>query len=152
MGALLQVQSGAQYPAADLMSDDRTYVVYDGECPFCSRYVKLLRLSAAAGRIELVDARHPHPIVQMLQTKGIDLDEGMALVQGDQISHGDECIHKLALMTTPSNAFNRINALIFRSAKASSVLYPILRSARNATLTLLGRTKIAQRSISRLDP
>jgi predicted DCC family thiol-disulfide oxidoreductase YuxK len=118
------------------------YVVYDGGCPFCSRYVKFLRLHAAVGRIELVDARSDHPIVAFLRERQIDLNEGMAFVQNGQISHGDECIHKMALLTTPSGVLNRLTAWIFRSATASRLLYPVLRSGRNMTLELLGRRKI----------
>jgi predicted DCC family thiol-disulfide oxidoreductase YuxK len=128
------------------MSPDKTYLVYDGECPSCSRYVKMLRFREAAGAdVELLNMREPHPVVSMLVAKNINLDDGMALVQGDQISHGDECIHKLALMTTPSTALNRINALIFRSATLSRVLYPFLRSSRNLTLKLLGRRRFKSR-------
>jgi hypothetical protein len=70
------------------------------------------------------------------------LNEGMAFVQNGQISHGDECIHKMALLTTPSGVLNRLTAWIFRSTTASRLLYPVLRSGRNMTLELLGRRKI----------
>jgi predicted DCC family thiol-disulfide oxidoreductase YuxK len=124
------------------MSSDITYVVYDGECPFCSHYAKTLRLRAAVGQVEFVNARGQHPVLEMLQTKGVDLDEGMALVQGDQIIHGHECIHKLALMTTPSNLLNLINAKLFHSRAAARALYPVLRCGRNAALKLMGRGKL----------
>ena len=119
------------------------YIVYDGECPFCSHYVKMLRLQAAAGQVDLINARTDHPVVVMLRDQQVDLDEGMAFVQNGQISVGDECIHKLALLTTPSDFFNRMNARIFRSPTASRLLYPILRSCRNAALRVLGRKKIS---------
>jgi predicted DCC family thiol-disulfide oxidoreductase YuxK len=122
--------------------NDVGYVVYDGECPFCSRYVRILRLRAAVGRIELVDARSDHPIVAFLRERQIDLNEGMAFVQNGQISYGDDCVHKMALLTTPSGVLNRLNAWIFRSATASRLLYPVLRCGRNMTLKLLGRRKI----------
>ena len=120
-----------------------SYIVYDGDCPFCTRYVKMLRLRAAVGSVEVVDARSDHPVVSFLHEREIDLDEGMALVQDGQISVGDVCIHKIALLTTPSDTFNRLNARIFRSATASRLLYPILRSFRNITLRALGRRKIS---------
>ena len=122
--------------------DSTDYIVYDGECPFCSRYVKMLRLQAAVGRIDLVDARSDHPIVAFLKDRQVNLDEGMAFVQNGQVSVGDECIHKIALLTTPSDVFNRLNGLIFQSATASRLLYPILRICRNTTLKLLGRRKL----------
>jgi len=129
----------------DDMREAPGIIVYDGECPFCSRYVAMLRLKAAFGAVELVDARSDHPAVRRLVEAGIDLDEGMALIQGDRIYHGDDCIHRLALMSTPSTLFNKLNVAIFRSPTASRVLYPFLRAGRNAALALLGRKKISAR-------
>jgi len=51
----------------------------------------------------------------------------------------------LALLSTPSSGFNRLNAALFRSPTASRLLYPVLRAGRNAVLRLLGRGKIEPR-------
>lgn len=118
-------------------------IVYDGECPFCTRYVAMLRLKAAFGNVRLVDARSGDPVVQRIVDAGLDLDEGMALIQGENIFHGDDCIHRLALMSTPSTLFNKINGAIFKSPTASRILYPFLRCGRNTALMLLGRRKIS---------
>jgi predicted DCC family thiol-disulfide oxidoreductase YuxK len=128
------VRSNEQW-LRSMSSEDSTYLVYDGECPFCSRFVKLVRLRQGIGHVELIDARHPHPVVSRLAELGIDLDEGMALVQGSRISYGDECIHQIALLSTSSGMFNRLHAWIFRSRYRSMVLYPILRAGaeRHAT-------------------
>ncbi|CAN0407117.1 unnamed protein product, partial [Scytosiphon promiscuus] len=32
-------------------------IVYDGECPFCSQYVKMLRIHESVGTVRLIDAR-----------------------------------------------------------------------------------------------
>lgn len=125
-------------------SKDNAKIVYDGECPFCSAYIRHLRLKEACGTVELIDARSDAMIVKELISKGYDLDEGMVLVLDGQVYHGDECIHALALMTSPSSLFNRINARIFSSRKLSTVLYPMLRGCRNAALRALGRTKIQE--------
>ncbi len=122
--------------------DDKTWLVYDGECPFCSEYVKLVKLREAIGPIELVNARDKLPIVEELINSGFDLDDGMALKYKGQVYHGAECINMLALMSTPNGLFNRVNGLIFRSPKLSKVLYPALRLGRNTVLRLLGRSKI----------
>jgi hypothetical protein len=118
-------------------------IVYDGECPFCTRYVAMLRLKAAFGNVRLVDARSGDPVVQRIVDAGLDLDEGMALIQGENIYHGDDCLHRLALMSTPSTLFNKLNGAIFKSPTASRILYPLLRCGRNTALMLLGRRKIS---------
>jgi predicted DCC family thiol-disulfide oxidoreductase YuxK len=126
-------------------TDGRTaWIVYDGQCPFCSRYVQLLRLRESLGAVRLIDAREGGPIVEELQRAGVDLDEGMVLKLDDRLYHGHDCIHVLALLSTPSGLFNRINAAVFRSAPTARMLYPVLRAGRNAVLRLLGRGKIRQ--------
>lgn len=122
--------------------EDGAVLVYDGECPFCSRYVALVRLRETLGRVRLVNAREGGPVVQHLVDEGYDLDDGMVLIWQNRIYHGDACIHMLALLSTPSGAFNRINAALFRSERVARLLYPVLRTGRNATLRLLGRRKM----------
>lgn len=117
-------------------------IVYDGDCPFCSRYVQLVRLRKSLGDVELINAREGGPIVDEVVAKGFDLDEGMILKMDGRFYHGDECIHRLALLSTPSDAFNRLNHLVFRSRTASRLLYPVLRTGRNTVLRLLGRTRL----------
>lgn len=121
-----------------------SFIVYDGACPFCSAYVRLLRLRESTGPVELVSARDSqHPVVCSLKASGYDLNEGMAFVQDDRIYHGEECMTRLALLSSSSGFFNRMNAAIFRSATLSKILYPVLRFGRNVALRLLGRKDIA---------
>ncbi|GGA28525.1 thiol-disulfide oxidoreductase DCC family protein [Neptunicoccus cionae] len=117
-------------------------IVYDGDCPFCARYVRFIRLKDTLGAVELVDARSDDPAVEQVRATGVDLNDGMALIDGDRIFFGDECIHRLALMSTPSGMFNRINASVFRSPTLSKLLYPVLKTGRAITLRLMGRTPI----------
>lgn len=121
-------------------------VVYDGDCPFCSRYIKLLKLREAIGTVELINARSGNLIVNELHHAGYDLNEGMVAKYGDKIYHGADCVHVLALLSTDSGLFNRINSIMFRSKILSRILYPVLRLGRNATLRLLGRLKIADKT------
>ena len=118
-------------------------LVYDGECPFCSRYVTLVRLREAVGPVQLIDARQGGPVVEKIQRMGYDINEGMVLVDGETIYFGEDCIHRLALLSSPSTTFNRMNAAIFRSKTASDLLYPVLKLGRRGILTLLGRRRIA---------
>jgi predicted DCC family thiol-disulfide oxidoreductase YuxK len=117
-------------------------VVYDGECPFCTGYVRLLRLREAAGTVELIDARSVHPLVREVVQAGIDLDEGMVVKLGGQLYHGGDALHVLALLSTRAGLFNRAMGALFRSPGLSRTIYPALRAGRNAALRLLGRKPI----------
>lgn len=123
-------------------SGQELLLVYDGECPFCSRYVKLLRLRAAVGRLRLVNARDNGPEVQRVRDEGFVIDDGMVLVMDGRYYHGDDCLHVLAMMSSNQGWFNRLNFWLFRSAWLSRVAYPVLRAGRNLVLRLLGRRKL----------
>jgi predicted DCC family thiol-disulfide oxidoreductase YuxK len=129
-----------------------TWIVYDGQCPFCSRYVQLVRLRETLGQVRPVDARKGGPQVEEVRKAGLDLDEGMVLKLDGRLYHGADCINMLALLSTPSSRFNRWNVALFRSRTASRVLYPVLRTGRNAVLRLLGRSKIDAERSSRPNP
>jgi len=119
-----------------------TYIVYDGDCPFCSRYVHLLRLRDAVGPVELVNARDSHPAIDFVEKAGVQLDNEMALILGGQIFSGSACINRLALLSTRSTTFNRITGLLFSAPVVTRLAYPIMRTARNGVLRLLGRQRI----------
>ena len=54
-------------------------LLYDGECPFCSAYVRMVTLRTAVGGVRLVDARvSDDSIVDKVTSRGFDLNEGMA--------------------------------------------------------------------------
>jgi predicted DCC family thiol-disulfide oxidoreductase YuxK len=119
-------------------------VVYDGQCPLCSAYVRMLRLRAAAGRVRLIDARGDAAAARGLRRAGIDLDRGMVVRIGGRTYHGSEAMHVLTLMSTRSGIFNRFAGAAFGSRRMSRLLYPPLVAGRNATLRLLGRPPIAR--------
>ncbi|MGB1581608.1 MAG: DCC1-like thiol-disulfide oxidoreductase family protein, partial [Nevskiales bacterium] len=91
-------------------------LVYDGECPFCTRYVKLLRLRETVGELELISARSMHPLVAEVLQQGFVIDDGMVLKMQGRYYHGDDCLHVLAMMSSQRGWFNRINFWLFRSA------------------------------------
>ena len=127
----------------DSAETETVYLVYDGECPFCSAYVNYVRVQKSIGTFKLIDAREGGPIVDDIIERGFDLDEGMVLVMNGQYYHGHDCINHLALLSTSSGVFNRINAFIFRSKTVSRLLYPVLRFGRNLVLRMLGRKKFS---------
>lgn len=122
------------------------WLMYDGDCPFCAMYVRHMRASDAVGGLGLIDARDGGPLVEEVRARGFDLDQGMVLRLGKRLYHGAECMHVLAALGTRSGPFNRLNAAVFSSPRLSRVLYPLLLAGRRATLTLLGRPRLNQRS------
>ena len=119
-------------------------IVYDGECPFCTAYVRLFRLRELA-KVELINAREDNPMVQEIIELGLDLDEGMVMKVGDVYHFGDDVVHQLALMSGPQGFLRRINYWVFSDARRSRLVYPWLRAGRNLTLRLLGRKKMNAR-------
>jgi len=120
------------------------YLVYDGDCPFCSAYVRYVRVRENV-QLRLINARDGGDLVDEIVEAGFDLDQGMVLKIGGRFYHGADCVHVLASLSSASNAFNRINARIFRSPVLAAALYPVLRSGRRVALALLGRSTFEPR-------
>lgn len=118
------------------------WLLYDGECPFCSRYVALVSIRKAVGSLRLVNARKGGPEFDEVIAEGLDLNEGMVLKLSGQLYHGHDSIHALSLLSAPTGPFSRFNGWVFRSKTRAAVLYPVLRASRNLTLRLLGRKPI----------
>lgn len=120
-------------------------IYYDGQCPFCTRYVQLLRLRESAGLVTLHDLRDAPKARARFAALDLDPDNGMVVETGGQLYHGDEAMHVLSMLSTRSGVLNRISAAIFRHKLLARGLYPVLRAGRNATLFLMGRAAMRSR-------
>ena len=134
--SLQEIQSQLGAEGADMV------IVYDGQCVFCSNYVKLLRLRSTVGRVEMIDARRDGVSALLGQSLGLDLNSGMLVLYQGRHYHGPSAMTVLSLLSGPSGTLNRALASIFRHPQLSSVLYPVLRLGRAMTLALLGRRGI----------
>jgi predicted DCC family thiol-disulfide oxidoreductase YuxK len=117
-------------------------LVYDGDCPICSAYCKALAIRQLESRFEIINARQYHPILEVINERGLNLDEGFVLKIDNDYFHGAEAINRLALISTGVGLFNRLNYFIFKSAYLSRIFYPFLRAGRSILLHLLGRRKM----------
>lgn len=126
----------------ELLSKKHLVVVYDGDCPFCSAYVKMLRLRDSVGTVELLNARDDSEIVRSFSACGKSLDDGMAAFYGNQLYYGSDAIALLSGLTTHSGGFNRLLAKMLRRPALARTIYPVMRMGRRAVLTLLGRQKL----------
>lgn len=121
---------------------DKIRLIYDGDCPFCSKYAQLVRFREAVGEVQMLNAREHPEIVQEMKGRGVNLDKGMALTINENVYHGADAVNRIALMSTGNGAFNAFTAAVFRSRVLSKALYPVLKGARRAALFLKGKKGI----------
>ncbi|WP_168015677.1 DCC1-like thiol-disulfide oxidoreductase family protein [Halomonas salinarum] len=121
-------------------------LVYDGQCPFCRRYVRWLQLQDAAEELRLIDARGDDPVIDELRSRGFDLNKGMVLKLDAQWYHGADALRVLALLSSPVGVFNRLNRRLFGGHKRAESGYPLLRGLRRLALWVLRRPPLQHSS------
>jgi predicted DCC family thiol-disulfide oxidoreductase YuxK len=121
---------------------DKIRLIYDGDCPFCSKYAQLVRFREAVGEVQMLNAREHPEVVNEMKAKGVNLDKGMALTINDNVYHGADAVNRIALMSTGSGAFNAFTAAVFKSRLLSKTVYPVLKVARKAALLIKGKKGI----------
>lgn len=124
------------------MSDGIT-IIYDGQCPFCSSYVSMLRLRDTVGGVDLVDARSDDTRVASAISAGLDLDEGMLVIWEGRQFYGKDAVHLLATLSAPRGLLNGLQRRVFASPRRADMIYPVLARGRRAFLRLVGRSTIA---------
>ena len=120
----------------DILLGASAAIVYDGDCPICAGYSRASRIRRDVGGLALVNARERPDIVTALAARSFDLNNGFVFIIGDRIYDGAQALHVLALLSSRSSLFNRINFAIFRHRRLAFILYPVLRSLRNLLLRL----------------
>ncbi|MEM7762546.1 MAG: DCC1-like thiol-disulfide oxidoreductase family protein [Pseudomonadota bacterium] len=118
------------------------YLVYDGECPLCSRYVQMVTLRRQVGEIGLINAREDHPLVAKVIAQGYDLNEGIVWLEQDRIYFADAAMHRISQLSDGRGLFNRLNGVMFRKENIARLVYPLLKAGRGLLLRLMGRKPI----------
>jgi len=124
------------------MNREEILLIYDKECPACDNYCQFIRIKDSVGDLKIINARDDSDVVKEITSEGLDIDQGMVLKMGGQLYYGSDAIHVLALISSRSGFFNRLNYWLFKSKSLSKILYPIFRFLRNILLKMLGKTKI----------
>ena len=130
--------------ATDRNSEEKVWLVYDGECPICANVSKAYKIKKTLGSLQVLDARTEknHPIMREINSLNLDLDQGMVIKFKNTHYHAVDALHVMALLGTNSGLFNRINSYIFRSKFLAKLCYPIFRSGRNFALWCKGVKQI----------
>lgn len=121
------------------MSDD--YVLYDGACPACTRYIAATGL-AERSDIALIDARTHPAFVAEHAAAGRAIDDGMVVGIGGAVHYGADATRKLAEIGQPATPARRFLLWFVGKAPWSDALYPVLSAGRRALLRVLGRPLI----------
>ena len=114
-------------------------VVYDGQCPFCTGFARLVRLREAVGPVRIVDARGGGAEVEAVRAAALDLDEGNAVIEGGRIHHGADAQMWLAARSVRWHPVGLFLRTLFATPALGRASYPVLRGMRNIALRLMGR-------------
>lgn len=123
---------------------DGVYFIYDGDCPVCKMAAEATRIKAELGPLNILDARSEssHPLLQEVNKRNLDLDEGMVIYHDGDFHHGNRALQFMATYGAKKGFFNHFNRLLFRSPLLSKLLYPLMRATRNFLLAARGKQKI----------
>ena len=112
------------------------YLLYDGECPLCRNTAFALKLRQQVKAMELVNAREYHPLISVVNSLGLDLNQGIVVFYGDEVVFGYKAMHFLAQLAATPNWFNKILARVFRYRWVNWVCYPFFKGFRRVLLWL----------------
>ncbi|MFC0388116.1 thiol-disulfide oxidoreductase DCC family protein [Muricoccus vinaceus] len=121
---------------------DSLTVVYDGECPFCTRFVELYRIRENVGKVVLTDARDHPELVAGFRQQGFEINDGMVVLWQGRTYYGVDAMQLLSMLGTEGGSFAALNRLLFRNKRVAGAVYPWLVRGRKMTLRLLGRDLI----------
>jgi predicted DCC family thiol-disulfide oxidoreductase YuxK len=151
MGGSTVTYVSAEIVASVSDSPEDVWVVYDQDCPFCSRYLLLYRLRQQGRRIHLINARSGHALVTIIDKHRFDLNEGMVVRWRGRFYYGAGAMHLLGVLGDDHSAFNRLNRAVFSNPSLARVLYPWFVLGRKLTLRVLGR-KLITTSLHEANP
>ena len=120
------------------------WLVYDGDCPFCSATARMYRLKQSVGALHIVDARTAGDteLMREITARRLDLNQGIVARFEGRLYHGADALHLLALFGSDSGWLNRLNVALFRNRFVVGLAYPALKAARNTALFIMGRKAI----------
>ena len=121
------------------------WLVYDGGCPICKRYVRRLDVDDAVCELALVNARDGGPLVEEIEELPHDLNDGIVLKMGGRYHVGGDAFRMLARLSTAKGLFGFANRLLFRSRWMARLTYPLLAVGRRALLRLLNIPLLGER-------
>ena len=120
---------------------DPIWLVYDGDCPFCSASAQMVRIRKSVGNLHILNAREAddHPVMAEIAAQNLDLNQGIVVKFEGRLYHGKDALHLLALIGSETGWLNRLNVALFRNKSVVDMAYPVLKGVRNLMLRILGK-------------
>ncbi len=116
-----------------------TIFIYDGECPFCNKFAELIELKSNLCNLKIKNGREILPDLEVLLSKGYDLNNGAILITSNGIMQGANAITYICShITNPSNSLLNILTIIFASKQRTNLLFPFLIWSRRILLSIKG--------------
>ncbi len=120
------------------------WLVYDGDCPFCTAGAKMYRLRQSVGELHIVNGREiaGTDLMADIERHGFDLNTGIVARFEGRLYHGRDALHLLAILGAETGWLNRLNTILFRHRTVVAAAYPVMVAVRNAVLRLGGKARI----------
>ena len=123
------------------MSEPRSFILYDGDCPVCSNWIAMSRLRKIDKGVAVLDARQHPDLVAKFRSQGREINKGMIVQLPDRTLYGAVAMQFIAAAGVPSGVVSRAILATFRLDKVR-VIYPVLVFLRGILLRLLGKPLI----------
>lgn len=113
---------------------------YDGECPFCTQYVKYYQLKAAVGQVRLHNLREHPDAVRAFKQKGYDVDKGMIVFYRDRFYHGHHAMALIEKLSMARSGWSGWLRVLLGKMGGYQAGYLTLTLGRRATLFVMGKS------------
>ncbi|MEM5471140.1 DCC1-like thiol-disulfide oxidoreductase family protein [Hoeflea sp. AS60] len=120
-------------------------IYYDGDCYFCTNFVKLLKLRQAVGDVHLISLREDNDDVRRILASGLNVNSGFVVEHEGKLLHGAQAFHYLNTLSDPKNILSRVLFYVSNHEWLARVLYPLMVLGRYFVLILQGGALIDQR-------
>ncbi len=100
-------------------------IVYDGECPFCSDFIKVANLRGRFESLSLHNARVRDELVTQLIADGYKLNSGMVVIMDGEILYGDEAARFIVINGSGGFRYH-LYKLILQNRHLARMSYPVL--------------------------
>ena len=118
----------------------KTIFIYDGECPFCNHFAKLIELKSNLPSLQILNGRDNLDKLTQLYKEGYDLNKGAILINNGKILHGSDAVNWICNeIKEPNDSLLGFLRMIFTSNKRTKLLFPLLLWGRRVSLTLKGK-------------